>query len=80
MLALTAYVPVWAAAALLIVAIFVHSLGEMWESSAGFALGFGLAPDHAQGQYQGLLGLGFAGSRSRGTQRSAGRDACVAAR
>lgn len=23
------------------------------------ALGFGLAPDHARGQYQGLLGLGF---------------------
>ncbi|MEU1285056.1 hypothetical protein [Kitasatospora sp. NPDC005856] len=31
----------------------------MWESSAGFALGFGLAPDHAQGQYQGLFGIGF---------------------
>ncbi|WP_413251836.1 MFS transporter [Streptomyces spectabilis] len=64
LLALTAYAPVWAAAALLIVAIFAHSLGEIWESSAGFALGFGLAPDHAQGQYQGLLGLGFSAGQA----------------
>ncbi|MFC7219456.1 MFS transporter [Streptomyces polyrhachis] len=59
MMALAAHVPVWAAAGLVVAAILVHSLGEIWESSAGFALGFGLAPDHAQGQYQGLLGLGF---------------------
>ncbi|MEU9859833.1 MFS transporter [Streptomyces sp. NPDC047971] len=59
MMALAAHAPVWAAAGLLVAAIFAHSLGEIWESSAGFALGFGLAPDHAQGQYQGLLGLGF---------------------
>ncbi|QEV49413.1 MFS transporter [Streptomyces vinaceus] len=59
MMALAAYAPVWAAAGLVLVAIFVHSLGEVWESSACFALGFGLAPDHAQGQYQGVLGLGF---------------------
>ncbi|MHC6629595.1 MFS transporter [Streptomyces globosus] len=59
MMALAAYAPVWAAAGLVLAAVFVHSLGEVWESSAGFALGFGLAPDHAQGQYRGLLGLGF---------------------
>ncbi|MFJ7956226.1 MFS transporter [Streptomyces sp. NPDC096319] len=59
MMALAAYAPVWAAAGLVLAAIFVHSLGEVWESSACFALGFGLAPDHAQGQYQGVLGLGF---------------------
>ncbi|MFI9111268.1 MFS transporter [Streptomyces venezuelae] len=64
MMALAAYTPVWAAAGLLIAAIFVHSLGEIWESSAGFALGFGLAPDHAQGQYQGLLGLGFSAGQA----------------
>ncbi|MCK8677774.1 MFS transporter [Streptomyces lichenis] len=58
-MALAAYAPVWAAAGLVLAAVFVHSLGEVWESSAGFALGFGFAPDHAQGQYQGLLGLGF---------------------
>jgi MFS family permease len=59
LMALSADVPVWVAPAMLIIAIAVHSLGEVWESSAAFALGFGLAPDHAQGQYQGLLGLGF---------------------
>lgn len=64
MMALTAYAPVWAAVALAVAAIFVHSLGEIWESSAGFALGFGLAPDHAQGQYQGLLGLGFSAGQA----------------
>lgn len=59
LMALTADVPVWVAPGLAILAVCVHSLGEVWESSAGFALGFGLAPDHAQGQYQGLFGIGF---------------------
>jgi MFS family permease len=57
--ALSADVPAWTATALLILAACVHSIGEIWHSSAGIAVGFGLAPDHAQGQYQGLLGLGF---------------------
>lgn len=64
MMALTAHTPVWSAAGLVVAAIFLHSLGEIWESSAGFALGFGLAPDHAQGQYQGLLGLGFSAGQA----------------
>ncbi|MCX5203212.1 MFS transporter [Streptomyces sp. NBC_00237] len=64
LMALAAYTPMWAAACLLVVAIFIHSLGEIWESSGGFALGFGLAPDHAQGQYQGLLGLGFSAGQA----------------
>ncbi|MDH6707190.1 MFS family permease [Kitasatospora sp. MAA19] len=59
LMALTADVPVWIAPGLAILAVCVHSLGEVWESSGGFALGFGLAPDHAQGQYQGLFGIGF---------------------
>ncbi|MFK0177235.1 MFS transporter [Streptomyces xanthochromogenes] len=64
LMALAAYTPVWAAAALVLAAVFVHSLGEVWESSAGYALGFGLAPEHAQGQYQGLLGLGFSAGQA----------------
>lgn len=64
LMALTAHAPVWVAAGLAVVAICLHSLGEIWESSAGFALGFGLAPDHAQGQYQGLLGLGFSAGQA----------------
>ncbi|MED7952070.1 MFS transporter [Streptomyces sp. BE303] len=59
LMALTADVPTWIAPALAVLAVCVHSLGEVWESSGGFALGFGLAPDHAQGQYQGFFGLGF---------------------
>lgn len=59
LMALTADVPAWVAPGVAILAVCVHSLGEVWESSAGFALGFGLAPDHAQRQYQGLFGIGF---------------------
>ncbi|MFC5663736.1 MFS transporter [Kitasatospora misakiensis] len=59
LMALTADVPVWVAPVLAVLAVCVHSVGEVWESSGGFALGFGLAPDHAQGQYQGLFGIGF---------------------
>ncbi|MFF3609824.1 MFS transporter [Streptomyces sp. NPDC002463] len=59
LMALTADVPAWVAPALAVLAVCVHSVGEVWESSGGFALGFGLAPDHAQGQYQGLFGIGF---------------------
>ncbi|MFF3069874.1 MFS transporter [Kitasatospora sp. NPDC057904] len=59
LMALTADVPAWVAPALAGLAVCIHSIGEVWESSGGYALGFGLAPDHAQGQYQGLLGIGF---------------------
>ncbi|WP_243437049.1 MFS transporter [Streptomyces sp. FH025] len=59
LMALTADVPAWIAPVLAVLAVVVHSLGEVWESSGGYALGFGLAPDHAQGQYQGLFGVGF---------------------
>ncbi|QMU73102.1 MFS transporter [Streptacidiphilus sp. P02-A3a] len=59
LMALSADVPVWVAPGLLVLAIAVHSVAEVWQSSAESALGFGLAPDHAQGQYQGLLGVGF---------------------
>ncbi|MEU8779329.1 MFS transporter [Streptomyces sp. NPDC048606] len=59
LMALTANVPVWVAPGLAVLAVVLHSLGEVWESSGGYALGFGLAPDHAQGQYQGFFGIGF---------------------
>ena len=59
LLALAADVPPWATVAVLVVAVGLSSLGSVWQLSAGFTLGFGLAPAHAQGQYQGLLGLGL---------------------
>jgi MFS family permease len=55
---LAAGLPAWAAVLLLAAAVIVHSYGELWQSSAMFALDFGLAPPHAQGQYQGLAGMG----------------------
>jgi hypothetical protein len=54
--------PAWAAVLLLAGAVIVHTSGELWQASGMFALDFGLAPPHAQGQYQGLVGMGnFAG-------------------
>jgi MFS family permease len=50
--------PAWAALLLLAAAAVVHTYGELWSSSGMFALDFGLAPPHAQGQYQGLVSMG----------------------
>jgi hypothetical protein len=55
---LAAGLPAWAALLVLVGAITLHTAGEIWSSSGSFALDFGLAPDHAQGQYQGLAGIG----------------------
>jgi hypothetical protein len=44
------------AVALLALGAFVHVIGELLQSSGSFLLGFDLAADHAQGQYQGLWG------------------------
>ena len=45
--------PAWAAFALLAAAVVLQTYGELWQASAMYALDFGLAPPHAQGQYQG---------------------------
>ncbi|HET9168276.1 MAG TPA: MFS transporter [Actinospica sp.] len=66
LIALSADVPGTLAPVLVMVAMCVHSVGEIWESSASMALGFGLAPDHAQGRYQGSLGLGFDAGQALG--------------
>ncbi|MCW2892372.1 MAG: Major Facilitator Superfamily protein [Actinomycetia bacterium] len=55
----TAGLPGWAALLLVAAAIAVHSIGELHHASGTFALDFGMAPEHAQGQYQGLAGLGL---------------------
>ncbi len=54
--------PAWAAAAVLLAAVAVHSVGEMCHAAAVFALSFELAPAHAQSEYVGLqdMGLGAA--------------------
>lgn len=60
--ALAADLPMWAAVAVLIAAVAVHSVGEMCHAAAVFALSFELAPAHAQSEYVGLqdMGLGTA--------------------
>jgi MFS family permease len=60
--AVAANLPAWAAAAVLLVAVAVHSVGEMCHAAAVFALSFELAPAHAQSEYVGLqdMGLGAA--------------------
>ncbi|MFE5935421.1 MFS transporter [Streptomyces sp. NPDC056470] len=48
----------WAVTVLLITAVVVHTVGELWHSAAGFEVSFALAPPHATGQYLGVFGLG----------------------
>ncbi|MEU7023532.1 MFS transporter [Streptomyces sp. NPDC046203] len=55
---LSAGIPAWAAAALLMTAMVIHTVGELWHSAAGFEVSFALAPQHATGQYLGVFGLG----------------------
>jgi hypothetical protein len=47
----------WVAVAVLLAGALVHVLGEMLYSAGSWSLAYGLAPDHAQGQYQGLFGM-----------------------
>lgn len=55
---LAAGLPARAAAAVLLAAVVVHTVGELWHSAAGFEVSFALAPQHATGQYLGVFGLG----------------------
>ncbi|MGW7259738.1 MFS transporter [Streptomyces sp. NPDC054834] len=51
-------VPAWAAVTVLLTAVVIHTIGELWHSAAGFEVSFALAPAHATGQYLGVFGLG----------------------
>lgn len=57
-LPLSAYLPGWAAVMVLLAAVVVHTVGELWHAAAGFEVSFALAPEHATGQYLGVFGLG----------------------
>ena len=54
-LAFAAGMPGWAALLVVVAAVTVHTLGEIWHLAGGFAIRMNLAPAHAQGQYDGLL-------------------------
>lgn len=58
LIALTSQLPRWTAAGLLLLAIVIYTVGELWHAAASFELAFGLAVPHAQGQYAGVFGLG----------------------
>ncbi|MEV8021308.1 MFS transporter [Streptomyces sp. NPDC086554] len=47
----------WFAVALLALGVIVHTMGELLYSAGSWALSYELAPEHAQGQYQGMFGL-----------------------
>ncbi|WP_405884956.1 MFS transporter [Streptomyces sp. NBC_01136] len=49
--------PAVMAIVLLTLAVLVHSLGEVWFAAGTFELSYGLAQDHAHGQYQGTFNL-----------------------
>lgn len=55
-----------AASILLIGACVIQAAGEMSEAAAGWGLSFGLAPDDAQGQYQGLSTTAIAAATTVG--------------
>jgi MFS family permease len=61
---LAAGLPGWAALLVLVAAIAVHTAGELWHTSGSFAFDFGLPPEHAQGQYQGLAVIGRGGGQA----------------
>ncbi|MFD7705889.1 MFS transporter, partial [Streptomyces sp. NPDC059786] len=50
---LSSGVPARVATVLLLTAVVVHTVGELWHSAAGFEVSFALAPEHATGQYLG---------------------------
>jgi hypothetical protein len=58
LLSLAAGTPAWAAATLLMTAVVIHTVGELWHAGGGFEVSFALAPEHATGQYLGVFGLG----------------------
>ncbi|MFF5291402.1 MFS transporter [Paractinoplanes globisporus] len=58
---LTAGLPSWAVGLIVLLAAVVHVLGELWLSTGSWAIVFGLAPETAQGQYQGTY---FAGRQA----------------
>jgi hypothetical protein len=43
----------------LLVAELVHVTGELLQAAGSWGVGYGLAPDHLQGQYQGLFSMSY---------------------
>ncbi|WP_255657657.1 MFS transporter [Actinoplanes sp. L3-i22] len=58
-IASAAGVPGWVAILLMVVGVGVHTIGELWHAAGSLELRFRLAPEHAQGQYSGVFGMGL---------------------
>jgi hypothetical protein len=58
--------PVSVAAVLLLAGAAIQVAGEMAAGAAGWELGFALAPDHRQGQYQGFFSMAPQVARTAG--------------
>ena len=54
------------AVAVLVLAALVNVAGELQQAAGSWGLGFGLAPEDAQSQYQGLFGTGMAAASMLG--------------
>ncbi|GGU71556.1 MFS transporter [Streptomyces litmocidini] len=63
---LSAGTPVAVAVVLLLTAVVVHTVGELWHAAGGFEVSYALAPPRATGQYLGVFGLGAGLSESLG--------------
>jgi hypothetical protein len=57
-ISVTGHLAAVGAATLIVVAVIIQTVGELWYAAGGFELSFGLAPEHAQGQYLGVYGMG----------------------
>lgn len=66
LVSLSAGTPVAVAVALLMTAVVVHTVGELWHAAGGFEVSYALAPPHATGQYLGVFGLGAGLSEALG--------------
>jgi MFS family permease len=65
-ISLTGHLSPVGAATLILVAVIIMTVGELWYAAGGFELSFGLAPEHAQGQYLGVYGMGVGLANSFG--------------
>jgi MFS family permease len=65
-ISVTGHLAAVGAATLILAAVIVQTVGELWYAAGGFELSFGLAPEHAHGQYLGVYGMGVGLANSFG--------------
>jgi hypothetical protein len=56
----------WVTGAITLGAVLLFTLAELWQSASGFGPGFGLAPEHARGEYLGAFPLHMVVQATRG--------------